>query len=125
MIPIFSGHNLPTHLIDSGTEKKLLVDVMGQIEDNTCIRFRARAQEEDYIFFNLTGLGCSTCVGRMPGINVIKLAGQSRYGTCLTFETVMHEVLHKLGLYHEQARADRDEFVTIVEENIEPGWSLI
>jgi len=38
---------------------------------------------------------------------------------------VMHELLHILGLWHEQSRPDRDNFVTIHWENIKPGGSSI
>lgn len=33
----------------------------------------------------------------------------------------MHEFLHALGFYHMQSTYDRDDYVTIVRENIEPG----
>ena len=34
--------------------------------------------------------------------------------------TVQHETLHALGTHHEQVRTDRDQYVTIHEDNIEP-----
>lgn len=31
---------------------------------------------------------------------------------------IQHEVLHTLGIYHEQSRPDRDKYVSILEEHI-------
>lgn len=31
----------------------------------------------------------------------------------------MHEIGHALGLWHEQQRSDRDEFITVVEKNVD------
>jgi hypothetical protein len=36
--------------------------------------------------------------------------------------TVMHELLHTLGFWHEQARADRNLHVEIMWENIHEGF---
>jgi len=39
--------------------------------------------------------------------------------------TVMHELLHALGFWHEQSRTDRDNYVTIHFDNIQKGSSII
>ncbi|KAB7495092.1 Zinc metalloproteinase nas-15, partial [Armadillidium nasatum] len=46
----------------------------------------------------------------------------SKYSKCLgTLGKPIHEILHALGIFHEQARADRDEHVTILLNNIDPS----
>ena len=40
---------------------------------------------------------------------------------CLQHGVVLHELLHSLGLWHEQSRLDRDSHVTVRWENIRRG----
>lgn len=73
-----------------------------------------RKQYPDYIsFIPVSGTTCSSWVGRQGGPQEINLAPR-----CTTMNTV-HEIGHALGLWHEQSRADRNQYIRIAWENIE------
>jgi len=78
----------------------------------TCIRFKRRSGERAYIHFQ-TGGGCSSPVGKTGGQNTVTLADG-----CLAKSTVIHEIGHSIGLFHEQSRPDRDNHLKILWNNI-------
>ncbi|XP_020901633.1 zinc metalloproteinase nas-15 [Exaiptasia diaphana] len=78
----------------------------------TCITFKKRTNERDYAYFRI-GSGCSSWVGRSGGRQTINLASG-----CWYVGIVAHEIGHALGFYHEQSRPDRDNYVTIMWNNI-------
>lgn len=81
-------------------------------ETHTPIRFKMREDEdEDFISFE-SRRGCWSKVGRHGGKQVISLGFGCSIGSAI------HEIGHALGLWHEQSRSDRDEFVEIVIENV-------
>ena len=98
----------------------LIAKAMAEIEQETCLKFKLRDDEEDYIEFTGEGSGCSSHVGRKGGKQTIMLPKFS-YGTCRTHGIIVHETCHALGMWHEQSRPERDNYVEILEENIKTG----
>jgi len=43
---------------------------------------------------------------------------------CEGMSTVVHEIMHAIGIYHEQSRTDRDDYITIETQNIDAGIDL-
>lgn len=83
----------------------------------TPLRLRPRAGDRDYVLFRDggDGNGCHSYVGRVGGAQEIELADCAR-------GSVVHEVLHAAGFFHEQSRDDRDEHVTIMWDEIVPEF---
>lgn len=92
-----------------------VTDAIAHWEASTAIRFVQRTNQYSYVTFKPGG-GCSSYVGRLGGQQFITLADW-----CSTGNTI-HEIGHTVGLYHEHSRADRDNSVTILTQNIQPGY---
>jgi len=78
-----------------------------------------RTNEVAYVNF-MDSKGCASYVGKIssPQPQPIFLAdGCVLYNT----GTVIHEMMHAMGFYHEHQRADRDQYVTINYANIITG----
>jgi len=96
--------------------KMAIYDAMIAYHDDTCLRFRRRTTETTYIRF-YRGVGCSSPVGYRKGRRNDISIGSG----CLKKGIVMHEIGHSIGIFHEQSRPDRDQFVRIIWSNIKPG----
>lgn len=83
---------------------------------STPLRIRPRTQADaDFVVFrdDGSGAGCSSYLGRIGGPQEIEAGGCQR-------TSIIHEILHAAGFYHEHSRGDRDQFVTIVWSEIDP-----
>lgn len=107
---------------------------MKQLSAVTCVTFKKRTTETDYVYYYYGGTGCNSRVGRHGGKHVINLKPgvEGKSHPCAhSAHTVVHETMHALGCHHEMSRPDRDDYVTIVRDNIKPGrcngvkWTFI
>ncbi|XP_063054831.1 hatching enzyme 1.2-like [Engraulis encrasicolus] len=100
----------------SSVERSLIEGGMKSIHSSTCVRFRERQSERDYLSIT-SGKGCSSYIGRQGGEQQVSL---QRMG-CMYTSTIQHELLHALGFNHEHQRSDRDNHVRVYLENVEDG----
>jgi astacin len=93
--------------------------------DNTCVRFSEvpsfEQLTEPHILLTNEPYSCYSYVGK---VQLATPYQQLNLGdSCLyRFGTPVHEIGHSLGLWHEQMRADRDEAIRVLWDNIVPNY---
>ena len=105
---------------DNLVDQYRIIDAIAYWEEHSAIRFVERTDENaseyrNYIRF-VTSTGCASYVGMQGGAQRLFLSPR-----CSTGNTI-HEIGHALGLWHEQSRNDRDEYVEVRFENIYRGY---
>ncbi|MGH0141801.1 UNVERIFIED_CONTAM: hypothetical protein FKN15_026336, partial [Acipenser sinensis] len=100
-----------------GSQRAMFKQAMRHWEKHTCVTFMERTDEESYIVFTYRPCGCCSYVGRRGnGPQAISIGKN-----CDKFGIVVHELGHVIGFWHEHTRPDREDHVTIIRENIQPG----
>jgi len=82
--------------------------------ENTPVKFVPLVENEDGIVFVESEKHCRSYLGKHGSLQPIYLSPQ-----CGPNE-IIHELMHALGFIHEQSRTDRDSYVEILWNNIEP-----
>lgn len=114
----WNAGNVP-YVIDPALPMQYRVtDAIAHIEaNNPGVNFLPRtASHADYLYITRNATECNSHVGRIGGRQVINLADG-----CGTGSTI-HELLHALGMWHEQSRCDRNSFVEVLWANVQPGY---
>jgi len=93
----------------------------------TCINFVPYdGEQKDYLLIWPVEkpAGCWSFIGRIGGQQVLSLQPPDDKGPkCLAGPgKPIHEMLHALGIFHEQSRADRDEHVHFFSVNVIPPF---
>ncbi len=91
-----------------------VTDAIAHWQANTGFRFVAQTNETDFVTFR-PSTGCSSSVGKRGGQQFVNLEAGCTTGNAI------HEIGHTIGFWHEQSREDRDAFVTIHWDKIQPG----
>ncbi|MCB0167524.1 MAG: M12 family metallopeptidase [Anaerolineae bacterium] len=93
-----------------------MIASMLEWENVANIDFRPRNEEANYIHIQ-NSTGNNSAVGMQGGKQVINIFNwNSRF-------TIVHELGHTLGLWHEQSRPDRNNYIRINLGNIQNGQS--
>jgi len=103
---------------DSGLSFSEIIKIQGGIDDvnnetNLCLV--ERTNESSYIVFRNAEDRCY--------VHYIGDSGQSaqvvNIGNSCGKRAVIHEILHKAGMYHEQTRPDRDQYISVNWVNLD------
>lgn len=98
--------------------KELIEEAISYWQSRTNLRFveltEANQNSFSHSVYFIRGKGCSSYVGRQNDktSQEINLTRECSAGT------IIHEIGHAVGLYHEQSRYDRNKYIEITWENI-------
>jgi Astacin (Peptidase family M12A) len=101
------------------SDEEIKTILLGVYEFNTktCLRLRPfEKSDENWVTVTGNEGGCWSSVGmKNEGGQQLNLHSPN----CVQKGVVQHEFLHAAGFYHQQSSANRDDFVTILWENID------
>ncbi|XP_068129816.1 embryonic protein UVS.2-like [Hyperolius riggenbachi] len=100
----------------NANQLNLFTRAFEEFQTLTCIRFIPRTTENDYVNI-VNGGSCTSYIGKIGGGQYISLGGG-----CMYRGIVQHELDHALGFVHEHMRDDRDNYVTVLYQFINPEY---
>jgi len=95
-----------------------ILAAIAHIESSTLVDFTEWTDPElkiqNYVEFVWDASGCSSNMGMIGGKQYIWLADWAKKGT------IVHEIGHTIGLIHEHSKSERDKYVEVLYNNIQP-----
>jgi astacin len=116
----WSGGSVPYTMSGTftSTQRQTILNAMAHIAaNNPGVSFTPLSWQSGWVSFVPDNERCYSEVGRQGGRQEIHLTS----GCASSRGTVVHEILHALGMWHEQSRCNRDFYVQILTENILSG----
>ena len=96
--------------------RTLMLDSMAAIQAVANIHFVVRVAQPNYLHIQ-NGTGNNSYVGTIGGAQTVNIFNWN-------FKFIMcHELIHALGVWHEQSRADRGTYVTVNYANIQTTYA--
>ena len=99
-------------IADGHPRVELIKKAIEHINAKTNICVVPRSNEVDYIEFVNNDNGCWSYVGRQGGKQLVNISVNCPFGS------VVHEICHAIGMWHEHTRPDRDKYIRINWDNI-------
>ncbi|XP_064831675.1 hatching enzyme 1.2 [Oncorhynchus masou masou] len=97
----------------SDLDQRIIKSGMENMERGTCVRFVPWTHQRDYLDIQPKS-GCWSYLGQRGGRQTLSLQSPD----CMLSGVASHELMHALGFVHEHSRIDRDNYVTVLWENI-------
>jgi uncharacterized protein (TIGR02145 family) len=108
---------IPFIIDPSIKDSSKIFDAIEQINIHTNLCLKPRGTETNYVKFRGDKPGrCASSVGMINGEQPIHA------GEFCSFGSVIHEILHAAGMWHEQSRPDRDNYIRINYGNIHENY---
>ncbi|TLV03703.1 M12 family metallopeptidase [Dyadobacter luticola] len=122
---LWSNNTIPYTIDASVKDKQVILAAMAEIESKTQLRFRDKNNRSNpfpisplirvnYVTFQV-GRGYASSVGPVGGQQFVTLPPWGTKGG------VLHELAHTIGMYHEHTRPDRNSYVKINANNMDPA----
>ncbi|XP_074656527.1 blastula protease 10-like [Tubulanus polymorphus] len=101
-------------------ELKNIRAAMDEYEKLSCLTFTEVSPNDPRNRIRIqNGVGCNSHLGMSGGAQPLNLGPGCRYKG-----TVIHELGHAIGWVHEHQLPDRDEYLEIIYENVNPAWRV-
>ncbi len=110
---LWTEGKIPYTIQSNHPRRNLILQAINEVNSKTNLKLTPRTSQSDYVNF-VTSSGCSSWIGKQRGKQNINI------GPC-SFGSIIHEILHASGFYHEQSRKDRDNYISILWNNIHSG----
>ncbi len=118
------SNNTVVYSIESNLPASVLSELQASFNEwssKTSIRFKERTNETEYVRILSNGDSCNCGSAYLGVVNFNGFIGTLSLGSRSTKSVITHEIGHTLGYTHEQNRADRDQFINVLYENIQEG----
>ncbi|XP_071157171.1 uncharacterized protein [Mytilus edulis] len=103
----------------SANQRTVIINAIADFNDKTCVNWIPYDNNTHihYVEFVIDTKNCYSYVGKMSAIP--QLIGLTN--GCVNTGTIIHEMLHAIGSWHEQSRQDRNNYMTVDMDNIQDG----
>ncbi len=115
-VQLWDSAEIPYAIDDKITNPEQVEEALAFFQKQTRVRFVPFQDQADAIVFVPGEKHCYSYVGKVRGHQPIYLSPHCGP------QQVAHELMHALGFVHEQSRSDRDRYVEVLTDNIQPDY---